>query len=72
MAAKGRFVMAVSVYAAPLKAQVVEGEVVLIAPRTSISLTPEAALITAERLQAAARAARGQADEEGPGEIGEP
>lgn len=54
-----------SAYTTPLDAQAVEGEVVLIAPSGSVSMTPEAALITAERLQAAARNARSQRDDGG-------
>lgn len=55
--------------AQPLQAHAVEGEVVLTSDNaaTALSLTPEAALETAERLRQAAEAA--QADE---GEVGEP
>jgi hypothetical protein len=46
-------------FATPLQADVVDGEVVLTAPdaATAVSLTPEAALETAERLREAARSA---------------
>ena len=44
----------------PLAAEAIDGEVVLTAPSgaTSVSLTPEAALKTAEALQSAARSAQ--------------
>ncbi len=48
--------------ATPLQADVVEGEVVLTAPNaaTAVSLTPEAALETADRLREAAHSAQAE------------
>jgi hypothetical protein len=66
--------MAVLAYTTPLEAQAIDGEVVLTAPRgaASISLTPDAALGTAQRLTEAARAARDQGtSEDGAGDPGE-
>ena len=53
----------------PLDADAVDGEVVLTAPRGAacLSLTPKAALSTAERIEAAARTAMTQERERGPG-----
>ncbi len=49
-------------FAAPLAADAIEGEVVLTAPggAPSLTLTPEAALKTAEAQQSAARSAQAQ------------
>ena len=49
-------------FAAPLAADAIDGEVVLTAPggAASLSLTPDAALKTAEALQTAARSAQSQ------------
>jgi len=55
--------MARKAFDTPMDAAAVDGEVVLTAPEgaASVALTPTAALETAERLERAAIAARGQA-----------
>lgn len=60
----------VQAFDAPLDAAAIDGEVVLTAPRgaASIALTPQAALVSAERIEAAAHTAIGQEREVQPGD----